>query len=71
METNFTLSGTSDLSCLKFIALEHNSMLEPKLEVNIHSFLFGNFLLIPREGSYSRLRQGFTKGNSSKASSRK
>lgn len=70
-EVDFTLSGTTDLSSLKSIPLEHNSMLEPKLEVNIYAFLFGNFLSSPREGSYSRLRQGSIKGNSSEASSRK
>lgn len=46
-------------------------MLESKLEVNTHTFLFGNFLLMPREGSYSRLRQGSIKGNSAEAPSRK
>lgn len=42
VETDFTLSVTNDL---KVMPLEHN-MLECKLEVNLHAFLSGNFLLI-------------------------
>lgn len=68
---NCTLSETGDVFCLKLMPTEHSSMLVSKLEMNIHVFLFGNFPLIPREGSYSTLLQGFTKENSSEEPSRK
>lgn len=48
VETDFTLSVTNDLSCLEVIALGQDK-LECKLEVNLHAFLFGNFLLIAFE----------------------